>query len=224
MAVNQKRKINGGLYLIVDPSIPKNILFAKLASALAGGVNIVQIWNHWPDNVDKDQLISDIVTICHQHHVPVLINEDWNLLIKHPELDGIHFDQVPPDYHLNMQLTGRDIITGITCGNDLKKIIWAIADRLDYLSFCSMFPSASAGSCEIVIPSVIQKTRLLTDQPIFIAGGLNPENIVSLSGSLSFDGVAVVGGIMNAENPETAARSYLHALQNKNKQHETPDH
>ncbi|RYF89133.1 MAG: thiamine phosphate synthase [Chitinophagaceae bacterium] len=219
-----RRKITGGVYLIVDPAIPTKKLLHKLASALDGGVSIVQIWNNWPADVNKDQLITDIAFLSHQHDIPVLINEDWNLLFTHPELDGIHLDEIPPDYYLNVQLTGRDIITGITCGNDFKKIIWAIADKLDYLSFCSMFPSSSAGSCEIVMPSVIEKTRLLTDQPIFIAGGLTPENVVMLSGTITFDGVAVVSGIMDADSPGSSARDYLLALSQIKSAHETPDY
>jgi thiamine-phosphate pyrophosphorylase len=81
-----------------------------------------------------------------------------------------------------------------------------------------MFPSGSAGACEIVTPAIIHKTRTLTDIPIFISGGLTPENLMMLAQTISFDGVAVIGGILNNDDPQQAAKAYKEAV-NKIKNH-----
>lgn len=43
--------------------------------------------------------------------------------------------------------------------------------------------------------------------PIFLAGGIKPENIKLLR-KLDFDSVAVISGIMGAKNPTAAAQDY----------------
>ncbi|NBC66501.1 MAG: thiamine phosphate synthase, partial [Bacteroidetes bacterium] len=58
-----KKKITGGIYLVLDPSINKTELLERLKQALDGGVDTVQIWNHWPGSIsdsDKVDLIEKI--------------------------------------------------------------------------------------------------------------------------------------------------------------------
>lgn len=211
--MNNPGKITGGIYLVINPSVQKETLIAKLTSALVGGINILQVWNKWDEAVNKTEIINAICNNCKSYHVPVLVNEDWTLLQQHPFLNGVHFDRIPDDYEAIKKEVNREFITGITCGNDLKNVHWAIENQLDYISFCSMFPSASAGSCEIVSPSIINDTRQLTDIPIFIAGGVTPENTAVLAQSISFDGIAVVGGIFKADDPMLQTKKYINALQ-----------
>lgn len=90
-------------------------------------------------------------------------------------------------------------------------------NRLDYLSFCSMFPSVTANSCELVKIETVQAARAMTGMPIFLAGGITPDNLDRFSGT-GMNGVAVISGIMNAEDPQHKARYYkqaLHHLQQK---------
>lgn len=51
--------------------------------------------------------------------------------------------------------------------------------------------------------------------PLFLAGGIKPENMSKLVG-LPFDGVAVVSGIMDSEKPNETIKAYLKQLR-KNK-------
>src|SRR5690606_21445536 len=102
-------------------------------------------------------------------------------------------------------------IIGFTGGNDLERIRWANQNQVDYLSFCAMFPSSSAISCEIVKPSTVLLARQLTRLPLFLSGGINPENLKGLS-LLDFQGVAIISGIMSAENPAKKVKNYKAAL------------
>src|SRR5690625_7532129 len=73
----------GGLYLVADPSMDKKELLYKLDEALFAGVQVVQIWNHWPssfDRVQKEKLISEVMALARPYGSPVLINEEWELL------------------------------------------------------------------------------------------------------------------------------------------------
>lgn len=216
--MKHKISIDHGLYLVLDPSMPLDILINKLKEALDGGVNILQIWNNWPSNfnsADKIELINAIAAIASAHKVPVLINEEWRLL-KETALSGVHFDQIPDEYENIRAAIKRDFIAGITCSNDLNTVKWAEQHQLDYVSFCAIFPSKSAGQCEIVRPDTIINARAITKIPFFISGGITAKNLLELK-DLDFTGVAVISGILNADKPKEAALSYLESIKSLKK-------
>lgn len=213
----KSNKITGGVYLVVNPTIEKPILLTKIKSALDGGVQVLQIWNNWPGNFDKEKkagLIREIILISSGYGVPILINQEWEWL-KETALSGVHFDQIPHNYKAIKSSIKRDFMAGISCGNDLRLVDWAEQNHLDYISFCAMFPSSSVDSCEIIRPETIQNARLITSMPIFLSGGLTTENIPKLKG-LDFSGVAVISGILNASNPKLSTLAYTQALKQKN--------
>lgn len=213
---NAHRKITGGLYLVVDPAKGEDDLLPALQSAIGSGVDIVQIWDHWQPGQDKRSLVTKICALAHHHDIPVLINEDWELL-QDTELDGVHFDEPPTDLTAIRATLGRDVLIGITCGNELGKVHWAESHQLDYISFCSMFPSASAGVCELVTIETVQAARQLTSLPIFLAGGITLGNLPGLTAT-PMNGIAVISGIMNATDPATASADYKQILLQQLKQ------
>lgn len=208
-----KKKTQRGLYLVLDPSMEKNLLLDRLREALEGGVQLLQIWNNWPIGFDKEkksELVQSITDIARPFEVPVLINEEWELVGEH-NLSGVHFDDIPEGFPLIKQKLPAGSIIGVTCSNDLHVVEWADQHRLDYISFCAMFPSSSAGSCEIVTSETVQKARSLTDLPLFVSGGITPENLRGLR-ELDIAGVAVISGILSHEQPKEVALLYTNQL------------
>jgi thiamine-phosphate pyrophosphorylase len=205
-------KIKGGIYLVIDPAMERDLLFEKLSAALKGGLAAVQIWNNWPQGIDKLSWIEAVAGLTRFYKVPLLVNEEWQLLNQSPYLNGVHFDKVPIGWEAIRELVGRSFLAGITCTGDLATVIWADSNQLDYISFCAMFPSPSAGSCDMVMPATVKKARALTKIPIFVSGGITPENILLLKKEISFDGVAVISGILSANNPEQKVKLYKDAL------------
>ncbi|WP_161888591.1 thiamine phosphate synthase [Pontibacter russatus] len=205
--------ITGGVYLVLDPGMDTPTLLHKLKEALKGGVRVLQIWNNWPasfDLADKAYLIRAVLAVASAYKVPLLINEEWELL-KTTGLAGVHFDNIPTDYETIKAEINRDFICGITCGNDLQVVRWAEQNQLDYISFCAMFPSTSAGSCEIVTPETVKQARELTHIPFFLSGGITTENMKTLQ-DLDFAGVAVISGILNDASPQMSAAAYIQTL------------
>ena len=201
--------IKGGLYLVVDPSMPLQTLLTKLESALQGGVDIVQVWNYWQPDTDKINIINTIASLAHSYTVPVIINEEVELF-KATDTDGIHFDTIPGNFPALKSSLSKSCIIGITCGNDFDKIEWAIEQQLDYISFCSVFPSSSVNTCDLVSKEVMIKARAATQMPIFLSGGINTHNMEQLSDT-GFNGIAVVSGIMAADDTAQASLDFKHA-------------
>jgi thiamine-phosphate pyrophosphorylase len=207
--------ITGGVYLVLDPGMDRAALLHKLKEALEGGARVLQVWNNWSPSFDlpaKQDLIRAIGAVASAYQVPLLINEEWELL-KNTELAGVHFDKIPEDYEAIKSEVNRDFICGITCSNDLEAVRWAEQNRVDYISFCAMFPSVSAGSCEIVSPETVRKAREITQIPFFLSGGITIKNLGLLEG-LDFAGVAVISGILSSASPQKATSDYIQALHN----------
>ena len=212
-----KRNIKGGLYLVVDPVIELNELLPRMEKAIQGGIDVIQVWNNWRNGQDKAQLVEAICSVAHRHDLPVIINEEWELMLRTP-VDGVHFDSIPADLGMIRQKVGRPFLCGITCGNGLSRVQWADENALTYISFCSIFPSPSAGECEIVKKETIQQARQMTSLPIFLAGGITLENIQELADT-GMNGIALISAIMNADDPQSATVAFRKHL--KKSKHET---
>lgn len=207
-----KKSITGGLYLVIDPAMELNKLLQKLKLALEGGIDVLQIWNNWPPGMDKPGFIRDIHSVTEPYQIPLIINQEWALIDVSVELDGVHFDVLPDDLDTLKTKTAREFMIGVTCSGNLETVRMADKYQLDYISFCSMFPSASAGCCDIVLPETVRKAREITDLPLFVSGGITPENAEELSMRIPFDGVAVISGILSADDPLTRTRQYQKVL------------
>ena len=204
------RNTEGSLYLVVDPEPGRRILLPKIRAALEGGVDVLQLWNHWNETESRDELIHQVCDLAHLYDVPVIIHEHWRYLEKFP-LDGVHFETLPENLSAIRQHVNRPFLSGVTCGNDQQRIEWAIDNKLDYLSFCSMYPSTTANSCELVSPDIVRQTCMRNAIAVYVAGGVTPDTIPDLR-LLGVNGVAVVSGIMKAENPAHEAARFKQLL------------
>lgn len=208
----EMRKLEG-IYLVIDPKRNWENLLLQLESALKGGLNIVQVWNHWEEGIteiQKTDFLKKIKKLTAGFHAPVFMHDDWKLALK-VDFDGVHFDDIPDDYNAIGKRLAQKII-GITVGNHPDKLKWAEEHKIDYISFCAVFPSSSVDTCEIVDQKNIKAARSLINVPIFLSGGISTENIQRLKG-LNFDGVAIISGILDAPNPADAVRKYKQELQ-----------
>ncbi|MGY5851435.1 thiamine phosphate synthase [Salegentibacter sp. F14] len=199
-----------GIYLVVDPSMEEKILLKRLQQALQEKILAVQIWDNFNTEKEVLMLANKICELSHASEVPVFINNRWELLADAP-LDGVHFDEIPQDINRIRGMLRKEFLCGLTCNNDLKCLDWAEKHQFDYISFCSIFPSTTSNSCELVDFETIREAKERSSLPIFLAGGINPENMEKLN-DLKYEGIAVVSGIMNADNPGEAVQNYMKKL------------
>lgn len=205
-----KQHSKRSVYIVVDPAMQEALLLSKLVVALQEDVVAVQVWDNFHPKQNIPILVKKITGLCHRKAVPVLINNNWQQLLN-SGIDGVHFDHIPPGFEKIKATIGRPFIAGLTCNNDLSCIHWANEHHIDYISFCSIFPSTTGTSCELVKFDTIRETRKLTTLPIFLAGGIRPENVKELQ-ELDFDGIAVISGVMSAVAPDESIKAYQIAL------------
>lgn len=203
----QQFKIDKGIYLIVDPSMDLEQILTKLKKVLHLPISAVQIWDNFPQDFDEKTFVESIVTTCHAFRRPVIINNRWESLMQF-SFDGVHFDIIPDNYEEILRTINRPFLRGLTCNNDLDTVRWAHFHRFDYISFCSVFPSSTANSCELINLEVVRKAINEFNLPVYLAGGITPHNLTQLS-DIAYHGIAVVSGIMLANDPLQAALQYL---------------
>ncbi len=205
--IQQSRNIGSGIYIVIDPSMEKPVLYDKLDTVLREKIVALQIWDNFAYEDDVSVLISELCRRCHDKGVPVLINNRWQYL-KDTPLDGVHFDAVPESYKQIQAEVDRPFLCGITCTNDMQPVMWAKNNEVDYISFCAMFPSSTAGSCELVSHDSVRRAAAIYDGPIFLAGGIKPDNIGELR-HLPHTGIAVISGVMSSDAPDQSIREYI---------------
>lgn len=208
-----KNEIRDGIYLVIDPSMEKRLLLERIEMALMQELSALQIWDNFFPEQDIRSLIEKVCELCRPKNVPVLINNKWEFL-KSTTLNGVHFDQIPENFATIKKEVNRPFLSGLTCNNDLSFVRWAAEQELDYISFCSIFPSVTSNSCQLVNFSTIEQARKIYQRSIFLAGGIRPENIEKL-GKLEYDGLAIISGIMSAERPDESIKRYYEKLKTK---------
>lgn len=197
------------IYLVLDPQM-KEQSFNILEQIIDKGISYIQIWDHFSKKQDIAQFIQRVYAISNPYQVPLLINNRWEWLLEQP-LDGVHFDNLPTDLQKIKNAINRDVIIGITCGNDIRTIQRAAKQKINYISFCSVFPSPSVETCEIINHENIKEARKLFKNKIFLSGGIVPANISELHG-LDYNGIAVISGLMNAKDPVSILKEYKKQL------------
>lgn len=211
---NSKRKsIQSGIYLVVDPSMEEQVLLDKLAIGLTKEIAAVQIWDNFDNVKNTTALIQKICSLCAEYTTLVLINNQWKYL-ETLKLDGVHFDEIPSDFDEVRKTFNKEIIIGLTCGNNLDDVRWAAKNAIDYISFCSVFPSSSVSNCEIITHETVKKAAQIFNKPLFLAGGINPKNLQQLE-ELKYEGIAVISGVMNVKNPAMAIDEYRKIIKPK---------
>lgn len=206
-----KQSIKNGVYLVADPSVEIELLCQKIEQAIAGGICALQLWNHWPEGIDKLAIIRQIHGLTKPNKIPLILNELLDFLDE-DDFDGIHFDK-PSENILHYASLRPDLIWGLTCSNNINDMEWATKNKIDYISFCSMFNSKTSNSCELVRPETIKKAYELFKKPIFLAGGINHQTLPLLK-QCQFNGIALVSAIMDSQNPKEEVEKYTTEIKN----------
>lgn len=208
-----KQLVRSGLYIIINPSMHEETLLSKLKSILKAEIDLIQIWDNFSSEKQAIELTQKLHSLCQKKGVPLILNNQWELLQK-TKADGIHFDQIPSNFEAIKNAINRPFICGITCNNDISSVNWAENHRIDYISFCSLFPSSTSNSCELVDFATVKAAKNITNMPIYLAGGISPNKMPVLQ-SLPYDGIAVVSGVMDAKDPLEAINQYTTHLKSK---------
>ena len=121
------------------------------------------------------------------------------------EADGVHLGWQSLPFGVVRKLLGFEKLIGVSTHNR-QEALQALEYGADYITFGPIFDTPSkAGLLKPVGVEEIQKLKNEIDLPIVAVGGINGKNVESvLMGGA--DGIVIISSIMQADNPEEAAR------------------
>ena len=195
-----KKKIESGVCLVVDPSYGEDRVLKVARESMEGGLDVLQLWASWKDDSKGVDLGKKLAKLANQYSVPFVVNNDLEVALK-IGADGVHIDGTEPSPSLIRKKMGGDSIVGVTCGTNMEKVLWADREKVDYISFCSMYHSSSVNECDIVPMQMVTEARRTISIPIFASGGIsltNTHKIIEAGG----DGVASISTIMTSKDPK----------------------
>ncbi len=196
-----------GLYAITDTQlIPAGQLSNCVAQAIAGGASVIQYRNKQTADPARHQGAAALTTLCRQHHIPLIINDDAELAAA-VGASGVHLGQSDASIQQARQQLGPHAIIGVSCYNDLERAIAAVAAGADYVAFGRFFPSHSKPDAQQADTRVLSQARQQLDRPIVAIGGITPDNGQALLAA-GANLLAVIHGVFGQEDIQTAARRY----------------
>ena len=199
------------LYLVTNSDRFKNEteFLNAVASALKGGVDILQLREKTMSAQKIIELGKKIKLLCAEYNTTFIVNDRVDIAYV-LEADGVHLGQDDMDVASARKILGSNAIIGVSthAPEQAKK---AVADGADYIGVGPVFTTPTKPTTKSVGLEYVNWVSKNIQLPYFAIGGINLENVdeVVKNGAKR---IAVVRAIINAENPEHAAEEFLERL------------
>ena len=193
-----------GVYLIADRSTAAwPDLEQAVRAALEAGVRWVQHRDKDGDDARRREEATALLSLCQESGAHLIINDDI-ALAEAVEADGVHLGADDPDIGATRSALGPEAVIGVSCYNRLERALAAERAGADYAAFGSVYPSPTKPEAPRAPLDLIRTAARRLTIPVVAIGGIPPANAgpVALAGA---DSVAVISGILAAEEPGTAA-------------------
>lgn len=186
--------------------------------AIEGGATMIQIRDKDILSTDSDAGLKDeysealeIKRICHEHKVPLIINDNVQFAID-IDADGVHLGQDDMNPAEARKLLGTDKIIGVTA-KTVEQAKKAQADGADYLGSGAVFGSTTKLNAKPMTKKLLREITAAVDIPVVAIGGINADNASTLKGT-GIAGIAVVGAIFASADIKAAARELAEICDN----------
>lgn len=199
------------LYLVTNRKLCKFYSLQELLSYAANsGIKAIQIReNDLPDE-KLIKFVEQILILKSFHQVKFFINNNFKIVEKVNNIDGIHCKE----NNLGVSLIRKKfpkILIGVSC-HSLKSALKAQKDGADFIVFGPIYSTPS----KIIYgqPQGLNKLKEITSSlklPVFAIGGITPERVKECL-DLGAHGVAVMSPIMTAENVIEVINKYKNEL------------
>lgn len=207
------------LYAITDRQWLRGASLSEhVKLAIEGGATMIQIRDKDILSTDSDAGLKDeysealeIKRICHEHKVPLIINDNVQFAID-IDADGVHLGQDDMNPAEARKLLGADKIIGVTA-KTVEQAKKAQADGADYLGSGAVFGSTTKLNAKPMTKELLREITAAVDIPVVAIGGINADNAATLKGT-GIAGIAVVGAIFANADIKAAARKLAEICDN----------
>ncbi len=203
-----KRPFDPSLYLVLDLAlVGPGPVDRLVASAVAGGVTLVQLRGKAVPTRELCDLGVRIKTLLTPHHVPLIVNDDVAAALA-IEADGVHLgqDDLPPA--AARRLLGEKALIGLSVGNPAEAA-GVDGTLLDYVSVGPIHRTSTKSDAGPAIGTegFDRVRRLFPDLPAVAIGGITPDNAAGIIRA-GAAGLAVASALCHAVEPAIVARAF----------------
>ena len=195
------------LCLVTDRPLARGRSLVEIAAAaVRGGVTMVQLREKdCPTRafLDEARALKALLTPL---GVPLIINDRVDIALA-VDADGVHVGQTDMPVEIVRALIGPDKIIGLSITSE-PQMTASVGLPVDYLGCGPLYAQTTKATDNPPLgPEGFRKLRALTQKPVMAIGGLKPDNSAPVVAA-GADGLAVVSGIVAADDPEVAAREF----------------
>jgi thiamine-phosphate pyrophosphorylase len=203
----QDRLRNARLLLVTDP---RPDLAARVAMAVRGGVDIVQLRDKHASREELLPLASELKEICEQAGALFTVNDDVELA-RLSNAHGVHLGQEDEPIVGARAILGSHAIIGRSAGT-VEEALEAVREGTDYLGVGTVYATPTKPDAVVTGLELVRGVaRLKPPVPWFAIGGVTLETAREVA-EAGAPGFAVVRAVLDADDPGVAARelrSYL---------------
>lgn len=197
-----KERLGSARLLLV--TAPREDLVERVAAALRGGVDIVQLRDKEASREELLPLALELKELCERAGAIFTVNDDIELTCE-SGAHGVHLGQEDAPISEARRVLGEAAIVGRSAGS-LEEAREAVEEGADYLGVGAVYATPTKPEGEV---SGLELVRRLAREglpvPWFAIGGVTLETAPEVA-EAGAPGFAVVRALMDAEDPEAAAR------------------
>ncbi len=205
---NQIKLADKKLYLVTnsDEFESEDKFLDAIASALEGGVDILQLREKTMPASKILELGKKIKQLCLQYDVTFIVNDRIDIAAL-LEADGVHLGQDDLDVQSARDILGANAIVGVST-HAPEQALKAVQDGADYIGVGPVFATPTKQGRSPVGLEYVKWASENIEIPAFAIGGIDAENCQEVFDA-GLKRIAVVRAIINANSPQQAAEKIL---------------
>lgn len=214
-----------GLYVITPDGLPSEVLMARIAEALEGGVRLVQYRRKEIAESAKVVEAARIAELCRNSRALLIVNDDPRLAAE-VGADGVHLGRDDGSIASAREILGGQALVGVSCYDRLDLAVEAEDLGADYVAFGSFFPSSVKPGAVRPPVQLLTEARSVLSCPIVAIGGITLDRAAELV-TAGADALAVISDIFQASDVPARTSAYVRLFESvvgQNRKTQTGDH
>jgi thiamine-phosphate pyrophosphorylase len=201
------------LYLVTDRTQTRGRdLLWVLEQALEGGVNAVQLREKNLSGRDLLELAEKTRALCERYSAPLFINDRVDVALA-VNAAGVQLGKASFPIEVARTLLGRGKLIGASVHSP-EEVTYAKSAGADFVVFGPIYFTTS--KAQFGVPQGLSALRKIVEVsmlPVYAIGGITSQNTAEVRDA-GANGIALISGIIAAENPKEAAAGIAQLLRN----------
>lgn len=206
-----RQKKIGRIHVITDTTVQHRFDHVQLARlAIRGGADTVQLRDKSLSPAGFLRVAAAVLEVCREGGVPLIINDRTDVAGR-IGADGVHLGREDTPITEARRRLGDNAVIGGSAGS-LEQAVEAANAGADYVGFGHVFPTRSKQKPGPAVgPESLRRVCRAVSVPVIGIGGITPEGARAVIGAGAW-GVAVIGAVCAADDPEAATRRLVDAV------------